>query len=322
MTAPICSFARALAVPSVSLPEMDGAEVECDKQGMPLITRTTRFAECMIRWRGARWLLALPLQEGAVERIERTVSRLGRLRSTNLAEYRVIPRALHWHDATGTPHRSDVVIQRLPEGICFAEAVERYCCGTVLAAIDALERCMEQMHFVHNNIKAENLLWSHGRLIPLRYHDAAVGKWCRHDNDRKAFEELRREVRMRDNRTGEETEPCTEEPCRRLAEGLMRTERDGLTGFENEKGEETVPPRYRWADDFCEGRAVVATDDGYGAIDCEGHEIIATEYEIVEYDTARSLFYVRRNGRWATFDWCGKRLTRFQSRHCPEFDKD
>ena len=66
-----------------------------------------------------------------------------------------------------------------------------------------------------------------------------------------------------------------------------------------------------WAGDFHEGRAEVETPTGMGLIDRRGDYVIPPRYEIVEYDPATSVSRVRQNGRWALFDYLGRRLTPF-----------
>ena len=53
------------------------------------------------------------------------------------------------------------------------------------------------------------------------------------------------------------------------------------------------------------------TDTGMGLIDKQGRYIIPPEYEIVEYDPVESIVRVRLHGRWALYDYLGRRLTEF-----------
>ena len=72
-----------------------------------------------------------------------------------------------------------------------------------------------------------------------------------------------------------------------------------------------IPSQFLWASDFHEGRAEVQTRTGMGLIDREGGYVIPPEYEIVDYDPAVSIVHVRHGGRWALFDYLGRRLTEF-----------
>ena len=61
MTATIQHFTRALLTPDLSLATLSDARAVTDRNGMPRMVRTTRFAEAEIEWRGERWLAAMPL---------------------------------------------------------------------------------------------------------------------------------------------------------------------------------------------------------------------------------------------------------------------
>lgn len=94
-------------------------------------------------------------------------------------------------------------------------------------------------------------------------------------------------------------------------EGLVCVEDEGGYGFVDTDNRPVIPARFRWAGDFREGRAEVETETGMGLIDREGRYVIRPEYEIVDYDPAQSVVRVRQHGRWALFDYLGRRLTEF-----------
>ena len=96
----------------------------------------TRFAEAEVEWHGERWLVAMPLNPSAMPRIERTVSALRKLNTGYLAECRILPGEMRWHDATGTERHTDLVLQHLPAGREFAEALLAEDTATLLAALD------------------------------------------------------------------------------------------------------------------------------------------------------------------------------------------
>ena len=47
-------FSRALLTPDLSLATLSDARAVTDRNGMPRMVRTTRFAEAEIEWRGER----------------------------------------------------------------------------------------------------------------------------------------------------------------------------------------------------------------------------------------------------------------------------
>lgn len=175
MTPTLNDFTRALLTPDLSFATLADARAVTDRQGLPLLRRTTRFAEARIEWRGSSWLLFLPLAPQALLRIERTAARLRRLTSNLLASYRILPGEMQWCDTLGTPRTTDLILQELPAGAEFSTALETEEPATLLAALDTLQEGLRSLGFNHRNLKPENLRWCAGRFIPLRYHDARFG---------------------------------------------------------------------------------------------------------------------------------------------------
>ena len=309
-------FTRALLTPDLSLATLADARPVTEPNGMPRLVRTTRFAEAEVEWHGERWLVAMPLNPSAMPRIERTVSALRKLNTGYLAECRILPGEMRWHDATGTERHTDLVLQHLPAGREFAEALLAEDKATLLAALDTLETALRELNFSHNNLRAGNLRWSGGRFVPLRYHDAHFGP----SGDGAAFESLREQVRRTADPMCVGDTEAVYTPHRRLTghrwtshvfEGLVCVEDDEGFGFVDTENNPVIRPQYTWAGDFREGRAEVETPSGMGLIDRQGRYVIPPEYEIVDYAPAESVVRVRKDGRWAEFDYLGRRLTEF-----------
>ena len=309
-------FSRALLTPDLSLATLSDARAVTEPNGIPRLVRTTRFAEAEVEWRGERWLVAMPLNPSAMPRIERTVSALRKLNTGYLAECRILPGEMRWHDATGAERHTDLVLQHLPAGREFAEALLAEDKATLLAALDTLETALRELNFSHNNLRAGNLRWSGGRFVPLRYHDAHFGP----SGDGAAFESLREQVRRTADPMCVGDTEAVYTPHRRLTghrwtshvfEGLVCVEDDEGFGFVDTENNPVIRPQYTWAGDFREGRAEVETPSGMGLIDRQGRYVIPPEYEIVDYAPAESVVRVRKDGRWAEFDYLGRRLTEF-----------
>ncbi len=331
MTATIKCFAEALADPRNLLPSLAGLSACRDAQGVPLMERVTQFAEAAVQWNGEFWLLAMPLNDSALRSVSATVAHLAQHPCGGVAECRILHDAMVWYDDMGRRHTETLVAQPLGLGCSFGEAVHYNGRATLLAALDALERSLSAAGFAHNNLKARNLRYADGKFTVLRCYDATVGANADFARDRAAFEELRREVRLTAANDAEEmfcdnigdtegnTEGNTEELCG-CFEGRRRISDGVLVGFADTNGRTVVEPRFCWAEDFREGRAVVATFGHYGVIDIEGRYVIEPEYEMVEYDSARSLFHARKHGRWTTMDYSGRQLTPFSMTPNPEFE--
>ena len=312
------TFIRALQTPEISFATLSAARAETGTGGVPQLMRTTRFAEAEIVWCGERWLLSLPLSPAALASVERTASQLGRLNTEWLTEYRILPGELLWADLAGRLQRCDLVLQHLPAGRSFAEALQSEPAERLLEGLDALQAALRKLGFSHNNLRAGNLRRTGGRFVPLRYHDARFGA---SDGDAEAFETLRRQIREASGGPMLVSDVTAEyAPLRRLTghrwtshifEGLVCVEDEGGYGFVDTDNNPVIPSRFKWAGDFHEGRAEVETPDGMGLIDRQGCYVIPPEYEIVDYIPAESLVRVRQNGRWAMFDYLGRRLTEF-----------
>ena len=316
-------FSRALLTPDLSLATLADARPVTEPNGIPRLMRTTRFAEAEVEWRGERWLVAMPLNPSAMPRIERTVSALRKLNTGYLAECRILPGEMRWHDAAGTERHTDLVLQHLPAGREFAEALLAEDKTTLLAALDALQAALGELEFTHNNLKETNLRWHRGRFVPIRYYDARIGAAEPGTADREAFDVLRHriaEAPVPRQTANDVTVPYN--PLRSLTghrwtshvfEGLVCVEDDNGFGFVDTDNNPVIPAQFVWAGDFREGRAEVQTQTGMGLIDRRGCYVIPPEYEIVDYDPAASVVHVRNNGHWALFDYLGRRLTEFRT---------
>lgn len=317
MTPTLGIFRQALQTPDLSLATLTEARAATGADGMPHLMRTTRFAEAEISWHGAHWLLFMPLSPAALAAVERTASQTARLNTELLTEYRILPDELRWVDASGVPRATSLILQRLPEGRTFDEALHTVPAERLAEALGELRDGLGKLGFSHNNLRPENLRWTGTRFVPLRYHDARFGT---PGSDDAAFEALLERIRLS---AGTETlsdaaASYTALPrfdghrwVSHIFEGLVCVEDEGGYGFVDTENREVIPAWFRWAGDFHEGRAEVETDTGMGLIDREGRYVIPPRYEIVDYDPAESIVRVRLDGRWALFDHLGHRLTEF-----------
>lgn len=317
-------FTRALLTPDLSFDRLRDARAVTSGGGLPRLMRTTRFAEAEIRWQGERWLLWLPLSPATIHTVTRTAMQLKRLNTASLTPYRILPGEFRWTDSEGRAQTTDLVLQHLPAGKTFAEALLTESGTTLLAALGTLERDLRALAFAHNNLKAANLRWCGDRFVPLRYHDARIGDEASYERDAAAFEALRTEIAQAGQPLTVGDTTAAYDPLRRLEghlwtshvfEGLVCVEDATGFGFVDTENRPVIPAQFLWAGDFREGRAEVETPTGMGLIDREGRYVIQPEFEIVEYDPAKSIVHVRSGGRWALFDYLGRRLTEFGTKN-------
>ena len=320
MTPTIQTFMRALLTPDLAFTRLTDARAISGAGGLPQLMRTTRFAEAEIEWQGHRWLLSLPLSAAAVDSVGRTASQIGRLNTDWLTPYRILPDELRWTDPAGVERRCDLVLEYLPAGIPFEEALRREPAGRLLEALDRLQEELRRLEFTHNNLRPQNLRWTGERFIALRYHDARFGL---PGNDNDAFDRLREEVMHRADPMQVSDVETEYEPLRQLTghrwtsqlyEGLVCVEDESGYGYVDAENRVVIPATFRWAGDFHEGRAEVETETGMGLIDRKGGWIIPPHYEIVDYDPVESTVHVRKKGLWAEFDYLGRQQTKFKER--------
>lgn len=311
-------------MPDVSLATLYEAHAATDSRGIPTLMRTTRFAEAQIEWRGEQWLLSQPLTASGLHAIEQTASQLRRFNTRHLTRYLILPDEMRWQDAQGTHRTCDLILQHLPAGKPFSEALLSESQERLTEALSRLEAGLRELGFAHNNLKAENLRWCGGALIPLRYHDARIGSEATFDRDAEAFETLRRKVGQSPDTQCVHDITAPYQPLRPLTghqwtshlfEGLVCVEDASGYGYVDADNNSVIASQFVWAGDFHEGRAEVETKEGMGLIDPTGRYVITPHYEIVDYDPARSIVHVRKDGLWATFDYLGQPLTEFGTRY-------
>lgn len=299
------TFIRGLLMPDLAFKTLAYARAVTDHRGLPQLMRTTHFAEAEIVWQGAHWLLSMPLSPAALFRVERTATALQRLNTPWLTEYRILTAELSG--------KYDLVLQRLPEGITFEEALLREPHERLLSGVDALEKGLDALNFTHNNLKPANLRWTGERFIPLRYHDARFNG----GSDREAFVSLRQRIEQSADTACASDVACFYSAQRRLTghnwishvfEGLVCVEDESGYGYVDTDNNPVIASQYLWADDFHEGRAEVETATGMGLIDRQGNYVIEPVQEIVDYDPVESVVHVRQEGSWSLYDYLGRKI--------------
>ncbi len=310
---PLHQFQRALLDPQHSLVTLSDATVRCDANALPIVQRTTRYAECEIEWHGVRYLLMLPCSRAVMHRSERLIAHLNRCHHPAVAPLQLLHKELH---IDGDNTYADLVLQQLL-GSPLKEVFPLLTAEELDRAIEQLKSDLNELGITHRNLKAENLRWVNGRLVPIRYLDAVEEHIP--EEDSKALAALYNEL-TEPSRAASHDQRRHAAPFEPLIghqwvgnefEGLICVEDGTGIGFVDAANRVVIPATYRWADDFHEGRAVVETAGGMGVIDCEGNYILPPIYELVEYRHTTSRYDVRQEGLWARFNHLGKQLTPF-----------
>lgn len=85
--------------------------------------------------------------------------------------------------------------------------------------------------------------------------------------------------------------------------------KDGLWGFADKYGNTITTARFTYAGDFYEGRAEIATHNGYGLIDREGTYIIEPTLDVLEWHGTANIAAGCADGKWDLYDRNGERIT-------------
>ena len=255
------------------------------------------FAEVTLYTRdNCRAMLFMPLKDFKLNDSPQFISPP----SSILCPYRVYRQEL-----MTTTEAYDIILQIIPEGESLhLSAIDN---STALKMVDSLEQECRRIGFSHNNLTAENIIvGNNNRLYPIRYHQATMDG-CKDD-----FNALRAQLIESNNPMilNDIYSSYTNRYCDIFDRhnGYIRFCDDGLFGYKNHKGEDIIPAQFLWASDFCEHRAVVETQTGFGVINNKGKMVINPYLDSLYYDTFNSLFYYYDKDEICAFDYNGTPL--------------
>jgi len=322
LTPTIQQLVEALQDPGRNLHTLVTARFDRTPDGSIALNRTSMFVEARLTLDDRRYLLASPLSTLSMQRIEQIAPRLKYLRAPFFTSVRLLRNELSYCDGTGSIRHCHLWLEELPAGRPLVEAIDGTDGGRLLASIDRLRSELDETRMTHNNLKPSNLYVDpSGRLHPIRWYHARMGE----GTDAAGFEALRTYVEahagtaqmMRDTAAGYR---AVADPfpghlwVGNCFEQMLCVEDETGYGYVDTSNRYVIEPRFRWANDFREGRAEVETDCGMGLIDKTGRFVIPPRYEIVEYDDRTGCSQVRFDGAWATFDYEGRRTTPFEAK--------
>lgn len=328
--ATIRAFRKALATPHTSLRTLRGI-VPLTEDGVPLVRRTSRFAEAeVVLPDGRRALLHTPLSPRAISSVARTAETLCSVGSQWIGEYRILEGEMLLRDSFGREQRADIILEVLPEG----EPLDGCALidgATLRHELVALQREMRRIGFSHGNLHTRNIIVGcDERLHPIRPHYgrfdgasddfaplfALADSLAEEQRQRAAASCIASDVSCAYHATQptesigpaapESTEP--DEERFPIHEGLIRTRRGTRYGFLDAGGQVCIDFDWLWADDFREGRAVVETADGVGVIDKRGGLVIAPVWDDIRYDVSRGEFHASLGEEYATMGYDGRVL--------------
>lgn len=221
--------------------------------------------------------------------------------SSTLCPYRVLKDEL-----TTAGEVCDVIVQHIPMGDpLHLSPIDS---ATALKMINVLEQECRNIGFSHNALSAESIIVGNDeRLYPIRYHCATMGGCF--DN----FDALRAQFTTEQNVPGllcDVQSSYTNNYCDiyDCHHGFMRFCDSGLFGYKDHRGEDIIDAKYLWAGDFCENRAVVETELGFGVINSRNEFVVKPYLESLYYDTYNSIFYYYDHNIVCAFDYNGTPL--------------
>ena len=312
----ITDFASALTSDCDSFRTLSGFSVEC-RDGRAVVTRTSLFAEAVIAKNGVRYLLCLPVRPESLESVAAALHLVRGIGAGLLTEYRILPDEFSYTDSCGNPCCCDLLLHRLPEGESLDEAVTHQQTAMLLAALDELKTGFVSRSVRHRNLKPSNLIYGFdGRMYAIRPHylasesDTAV--ICEEFAAVEKFIRSQPEILSSEDTCCRCEEPSTfDELC--PPRDMMRLVRRGeLFGYADAEGCTVIEPRFTYAEEFFENRAVVELERGrMGVIDRSGNFIIPPDYDMVRF-TDDETFRVRSGELVGEFDYSGAVVTPLQ----------
>lgn len=270
------------------------------------LCRTTHFAECRAVVESCDVLLHAPITNKAMALAERAYAILHGERGELIGNFTILHRELNSH--------TSIILEDIPQGEILESAMLTMSQDKLLSGLKEFEERMRRADISHNNLRKQNIIVDrNGYWHPIRLYYTTIG----YGGDSRELETLCAEIKR-----VAPVDDCLNEPLSAyrteyipLREGLRRTVTKEGVGFTDEEGNMVIAPRYAWASDFDEGRAMVMTaEKRMGLIDTSGLEVIKAEYEIVEYSAKDGNSWVRQNNLWALFDYSGLQIIDWDER--------
>ncbi len=298
------------------------------------IVRSTHFAESRVRLGGKEYLLHLPLQEQAMQHIERFITLQRHTLNRIVPRLEILRNEMRYETASGATLYADILLEPLPDALPLVDAIatigDEQEAHRMISSLEALRQAFRSADVSHNNIRKENLLIdSRGVIYPIRWFyatDHAGGDDESLESIIKEVAAIVPELNLRASATPLNPDAWANGLdeylyCGNPHEGLIAVESEQGWGYVDCNGCEVIKPQYIWANDFCEGRAEVQTPQGMGLIDKQGEYVIDPIYEAVEFDVDLGWVRVCQDNQWALFDYSGRQLSEWGDSHLADIEK-
>ncbi len=282
------------------------------RDGLPIVSCTSQFAEARVNIDGREFLMCLPLSGAISSDTARVCATLKQLCASALTEYRVLCGEISLQNSLGREIPCDIILNEIPAGESLDIAITHIATTRIRMALNILKQVLLDIGFRHCNLKPSNLIYGDdGHLYPIRYHHARFGS--SKEEISAEFDHI--EAFIAEHSEVGEIEALTSpsEYENRLPyneifpmhDMMRRVRKADLYGYLDESDSEIIKPQFTYAEDFFEGFAIVRTIEGkMGAIGRNGDWIIHPIYDMLGFEDG--YFEARSGEQWITMDYLGK----------------
>lgn len=307
----ITAFKQALSSPHTYFVMLKQIEPVL-QDGQIVVNRTGLAAECKVRFNGALYMMYMPFSYQTTMRIAELEIKMHNVDSPIICHNQIYYNEVLVKMSAGKAIYCDIIMQRIPEGKSMARSMSDYPSSRINSMVHEMTAELNRIGFAHNNLSPENIIISHEpRMYPIRYWYAAFERsannpcqpLCQYAMDNGNSEYIT-------NPKLKDFEPIRQYDVEIFYDGLTHFLRHKRVGFKDRTGNEVIPPLYRYATHFMEGRAIVAKRVRMGVINKRGEEVIPIVFESLKFDVARHIFVGIKEGRIYSYDYNGKLLHR------------
>ena len=305
----ITAFKQALSSPHTHFVMLKQIEPVL-QNGQIIVNHTTLAAECKVRLNGTLYMMYMPFSYQTTQRIAELDTKMHNIDSSIICHNKIYYNEVLVKRTTDKAFYCDIIMQQIPEGRSMVEAMGEYSSSRINSMIHDMSEELNRIGFAHNHLSPENIIISNQhRMYPIRYWYATFKRSALDqylplyqyamDNDGAEY--------IAKSRTNG-FESVHQSQTELYYDGLIHFYHHKCIGFKDKAGNEVIPPQYRYATHFLEGRAIVAKRVRMGVINKSGEEVIPIVFEKLNFDISRHIFIGIKEGRIYSYHYNGKLL--------------
>lgn len=273
----------------------------------PAVVCAGNYAEAQVKLAyGQRAVLYMPMTEGTFEDMANLVRWIRRTSTPLFDDCQAFREEMLFFDMDTERHRTDIILQRLPEG-CLLYEVRDITKQRLREMLDELQIEMQRLNITHTNLTPHCIIVGKERMHLTRIHQIRRGE------AKSNFRPLYTFIDQMDNEPNissvAEWRVENASPIERvydLCEERVRIMMNGRYGFADVHQNVVVEAKYLWVENFKEGRSVVRTESGAGVIDRAGQIIIDPHFENVVFEVDKGHFRAIEDGKFRLFNYDGE----------------